>query len=64
MGGGVSSALVMQDFFYMGGYAFYVWGSYAVVTLVLVSNLLNPIFRHRRLLHELGRRNQRDRGAS
>ena len=30
------------DFFRMGGYAFYVWWSYAIVFVVLALNLIAP----------------------
>lgn len=29
----------LSEFFYMGGYAFYVWGSYLVTILVLVVEI-------------------------
>ncbi|UCH52445.1 MAG: heme exporter protein CcmD [Pseudomonadota bacterium] len=29
-----------SDFFAMGGYALYVWGSYAVAAIVLIGNIL------------------------
>jgi heme exporter protein D len=43
----------MSDFFAMGGYAAYVWPSYAVFLLVLLADSLTPAFRRRRLLREL-----------
>ena len=43
------------DFFRMGGYAFFVWWSYAIVFTVLVLNLLAPALRHRRLHRTLSR---------
>ncbi len=30
----------MSDFFAMGGYAWYVWGSYAMTALVLLGEVL------------------------
>ena len=32
-----------QEFFAMGGYAFYVWTSYLVTLVVLVVNIIVPI---------------------
>ena len=32
----------MSDFLHMGGYAFYVWGSYAAFVGALAWNLLTP----------------------
>ncbi len=45
-----------SEFFEMGGYALYVWASYALALLVLAVALLAPLFRHRRLKRELARR--------
>ena len=62
MGSGLSESFsTMNEFFYMGGYAFYVWTSYAVVGVVLVLNLLMPIVRQRRLLRDLARKASRER---
>lgn len=46
----------MSDFFHMGGYAFYVWLSYAISAAVLAMNLLMPLARRSRLLTDLERR--------
>ena len=43
------------DFFRMGGYAFYVWWSYAVVAGVLALNLIAPAIRLRRVQRALSR---------
>ena len=43
----------LLDFLRMGGYAFYVWWSYAVVTVVLALNFVLPMLRHRRLRRAL-----------
>jgi heme exporter protein D len=39
----------IAEFFAMGGYAPYVWGSYGLALAVLVYNAWIPIRRHRRL---------------
>ncbi len=44
-----------QEFFHMGGYAPYVWSSYALAALVLVVNLLMPWLQHRQQLNKLRR---------
>ena len=49
----------LTEFFHMGGYAFYVWSSYAIALIVLVANLVSPILLRRRLLANLARRNRR-----
>lgn len=46
----------MSDFFHMGGYAFYVWMSYAISAIVLAANLALPLMRRGRLLSDLRRR--------
>lgn len=46
----------LQDFFHMGGYAFYVWSAYGIALLVLLANLLSPLRLRRRLIAELARR--------
>ena len=38
----------MSDFFAMGGYAFYVWGSYAVTFLLLAAEVALLIHRSRK----------------
>ncbi|MDD5404171.1 MAG: heme exporter protein CcmD [Sulfuricella sp.] len=43
------------EFFHMGGYAFYVWGSYAV-TAVLIAGEILLLRTHRRKALELVRR--------
>jgi heme exporter protein D len=37
-----------SDFFAMGGYAFYVWGAYAVTAICLLIDPLLALQRHRR----------------
>jgi heme exporter protein D len=44
---------MMTTFFNMGGYAFYVWGAYALALLVLLWNVLLPLRRERKLLRDL-----------
>lgn len=54
----------LQEFFHMGGYAAYVWSSYAIALVVLVANILVPMRQRRRLLHQLARRLRRERSTS
>ena len=49
----------MNDFFHMGGYAFYVWTSYGIATAVLVANLIAPVVQRRKLLADFERRARR-----
>jgi len=49
----------MVDFFAMGGYAGYVWPSYAVFFIVLAIDAVAPRLRRQRVLKELRGRLQR-----
>ena len=44
------------EFFAMGGYAFYVWGSYGVTALFLVLEVVFLLSRKRTITQRLGRR--------
>jgi len=48
-----------ESFFAMGGYAVYVWPSYALALIVLTVNLVAPHRRERRLLRTIAVREQR-----
>ena len=43
----------ISDFFRMGGYAFYVWWSYAIAFVVLGLNFVLPMLRHRHVRRDL-----------
>ncbi len=43
----------LDNFLAMGGYGFYVWGSYGVTLLLLVAEMVAIAQRRRRLLGEL-----------
>lgn len=45
-----------SNFFAMGGYAFYVWGSYGVTALFLVLEIVLLVSRKRTITQRLGRR--------
>jgi heme exporter protein D len=45
-----------DNFFAMGGYAFYVWGSYGVTALFLVLEIVLLVLRKRTITQRLGRR--------
>jgi heme exporter protein D len=47
------------EFFAMGGYALYVWGSYAVAAVLLAAELWLLARRRRTLLRRLGRSSTR-----
>jgi heme exporter protein D len=43
-----------SDFLSMGGYALYVWGSYAVVAGLIAGEVALLVLRRRNILHHLG----------
>jgi heme exporter protein D len=51
----------MKEFFYMGGYAFYVWTTYGLALIILVANLIIPFNHERALLRTLARKSRRKR---
>jgi heme exporter protein D len=48
------------EFLNMGGYAFYVWTSYAIAAVVLIANLIAPVRLRRKLLLDLNRKARRE----
>ena len=46
----------MMEFLHMGGYAAYVWPSYALAFFVLVYNIVQPLRRERAVRRRLSRR--------
>ncbi len=57
----VPSAMSIEQFFSMGGYAFYVWTSYAAALAVLVINLILPLRRKAEVLKSIERALKRER---
>ena len=45
------------EFFHMGGYGFYVWGSYAVTLALMLAEPLATRRRHRQALRDAARQN-------
>ena len=52
MGLGLDGTSVLNEFFAMGGYAFYVWGAYGVTALVVIAEVLALRARRRAVLAE------------
>ena len=48
------------EFLAMGGYAVYVWTSYAIALVVLLLNVIIPRRRERELIRKLNRLKQRN----
>ena len=44
-----------SDFFAMGGYAFYVWGSYVVTAVLMIAEVIFVMRRRRDVLMRLAR---------
>jgi heme exporter protein D len=44
----------LSEFFSMGGYGFYVWGSYGITFVLLVAEVLMLRARKRRMRHATG----------
>jgi len=43
----------MTDFFYMGGYAFFVWSSYLIVSVLFSYFYFSPVIKHRAIRKQL-----------
>ncbi|MBI4005226.1 MAG: heme exporter protein CcmD [Gammaproteobacteria bacterium] len=43
----------IQEFFHMGGYAFYVWSSYGLCFIVLVLNIIIPLCREKVIIRSI-----------
>ncbi len=52
---------VLREFFYMGGYSFYVWSAYGVTLVVLVANVVLPMVHARELRARLARQARMER---
>ena len=49
----------MQEFFYMGGYGFYIWTSYAIVLVAMLLNFIWPAVQRRRIISRLQQARER-----
>jgi heme exporter protein D len=54
----------LSEFFYMGGYAAYVWSAYGIWLVVMVFNAVLPVIKLRQTQARLARRRNGDRGGS
>ncbi|MBX9705959.1 MAG: heme exporter protein CcmD [Gammaproteobacteria bacterium] len=43
----------VAEFFAMGHYAAYVWSAYGIMAVVLIGNILEPIWRRKDLIKKL-----------
>jgi heme exporter protein D len=44
-------AMSVQEFFAMGGYAFYVWTSYGLTLIVLLANIIIPVVQRKQFFN-------------
>jgi heme exporter protein D len=49
----------VNEFFQMGGYALYVWPSYALAAIVLIYNILSPILTRKKIMADIARKARR-----
>lgn len=49
-----------SEFFNMGGYAFFVWTSYAITLIVIVANIVSPILQRKRTIARIKRAIKRE----
>jgi heme exporter protein D len=49
------------EFFHMGGYAFYVWTSYGLAAVVLITNVVVAVMGGRRLRQDLAGKLRREK---
>ena len=54
----------IAEFFHMGGYGFYVWGSYGVALVVLTANIVSALRSEKRVLRSLTRTKARNRSRT
>jgi heme exporter protein D len=51
----------MSEFFAMGGYAEYIWPSYALALIILVANIVAPMLQRRKTVSDIARKIRRAR---
>ena len=49
-----------SEFFHMGGYAFFVWTSYALTFVVIVANIILPIMQRKKVIARIKRAIKRE----
>ncbi|MDD5578225.1 MAG: heme exporter protein CcmD [Methylobacter sp.] len=51
--------MTVQEFFAMGGYAFYVWTAYGVALIVLIANIIIPVVQRKQFLRRQASKQKR-----
>jgi len=49
-----------SEFFNMGGYAFYVWTSYVLMLLLVVANIVSPLWQRKKIIARIKRAIKRE----
>ncbi len=49
-----------SEFFNMGGYAFFVWTSYALTLIVVMANIILPIMQRKKVISRIKRTIKRE----
>ena len=49
-----------SEFFHMGGYAFFVWTSYAITFVVIIDNIVLPIVQRKKVIARIKRTIRRE----
>ncbi len=49
-----------SEFFHMGGYAFFVWTSYALTFIVILANIISPIIQRKKVIARIKRAIKRE----
>jgi heme exporter protein D len=55
------TSMSLESFLYMGGYAVYVWPSYALTAVVLIANVILPVLQRKQLLRQISLRQKREK---
>jgi heme exporter protein D len=50
----------IQEFLHMGGYALYVWPAYGLTFIVLVFNVIIPLWREKDIVQSIAVQSRRD----
>ncbi len=53
----------MKEFFHMGGYGLYIWGSYGLALVLLVGNYFSARSHRKQILQELSSRQRREKSS-
>jgi len=49
-----------SEFFHMGGYAYFVWSSYALTLVIVVANIVSPMMQRKKIIARIKRAIKRE----